>query len=181
MCLALTHSTAPPLRADLTQLRSEVTVSPCVHAHMLPTPCITLRDTKRAYCCSKQLHSNASSHLSWQGPVGCHMAQVNSSCTAYSTEANHSIYSMCCHMWVSSSQLTATYKYWFCLLLVWYFCLVTPYMNKRSPLDNIMSLAEPYRRAQNVQLIQKWKSHTITAFVLVVYGGKRESISQQRT
>ena len=131
---------------------------------MLPTPCNTSRDTKRAYCCS-----NTSSHLSWQGPVGCHMAQVNSSCTAYSTEANHSIYSMCCHMWVSSSQPTATYKHWFCLLLVWYFCLVTPHMNKRSPLDNVMSLAEPYRRAQNVQwMLQLWSTYTHLLFYVVV-------------
>ena len=121
---------------------------------MLPAPCNTSRDTKRAYCCVvSSYHSNASSHQSWQGPVGCHTAQVNSSHTDYSTEANHSIYFMCCHMWVSSSQPTATYKHWFCLLLVWYFCLVTPLMNKRSPPNNITSLAEPYRRAQNVRTI----------------------------
>ena len=57
------------------------------------------------------------------------MAQVNSSRTAYSTEANHFIYSMCCH--TVSEQFTAhSYKYWFYLLFIWYFCLVTPHMNK---------------------------------------------------
>ena len=70
-------------------------LSPCVY--MLPPPC------------------NTAMLLSWQGPVGFHMAQVNSSCTAYSTEAT-------IPLWVRSSSTDSIYS-----LFGTYFYFITHY------------------------------------------------------
>ena len=61
----------------------------------------------------------------------------------------------------------------FYLLSTWYFCLVTPHLNKRSPLDNVMSLAG---HIQNVQwMLQLCCTLTRNSWCLVCPERKRKA------